>query len=123
MWSWEKKKEAVDVEKLTLEKEDLQRRLNLCEDKVNAYKKQLEGEYAEASFSVDWKAMNAFSIERNPDSSGIPKTIIGFMLAEPVVFTDGNVTEKDIVREWTFYCSHDEHQRLVADFNKFVSGK
>lgn len=123
MWSWEKKKEAVDVEKLQSEKNDLERRLRAYEDTLAAYKKRVDSEYAEASFSVDWKTMNAFSIERNPDSSGIPKTIIGFMLGEPVVFTDGNVTEKDIVREWTFYCSHAEHQRLVAEFNKYVSGK
>ena len=123
MFPWKCGNESVDTEKLQRENEELKRRLNLYEDAVANYKKKLEGEFASASFSIDWKSINAFSIERNLDSNNMPKTIVGFMLSEPVVFTDGTGTEKDIVREWTFYCSHEEHERLVADFNKTVLGK
>jgi hypothetical protein len=77
---------------------------------------------ASASFSVDWKRINAFSIERMWEN-GIPKTIIGYMLTEPVVTTEGEgeqrVTYKDVVREWTYYCSAEKHEELVKQFIEY----
>lgn len=83
--------------------------------KVEEYEARLVGEYSKASYAVDWSTMNAFSIERMREGD-VNKTIIGYMLAEPVVTTEDNVTYKDVVREWALYCSHDEHQRLVKEF-------
>ena len=86
------------------------------------YKKRLESEMASASFSVDWKRINAFSIERMWEN-GIPKTIIGYMLTEPVITTEGEgeqrVTYKDVVREWTYYCSAEKHEELVKQFIEY----
>ena len=89
---------------------------------AKVYKERLDSEFAEASFAVDWHAMNAFSIERVWDN-GVHKTVIGYLLPEPITVTEGNVTTKDTVREWNLSCSHKEHQRLVAEFNEYVKGK
>jgi hypothetical protein len=87
-----------------------------------AYKKRLESEMANASYAIDWDAMKAFSIERMWEN-GLPKTIIGYMLSEPLVTTSGEgverVTEKDVIREWTLYCSAETHEKLVKEFNEW----
>ena len=63
----------------------------------------IKGEISNAAFSIDWKIMNAFSIERNYDHRSI-KTIIGYFV-------------NNVVHEWSLYCSADEHERLVKEFN------
>jgi hypothetical protein len=65
----------------------------------------IKGEISNAACSVDWKIMNAFSIERNYDHRSI-KTIIGYLV-------------NDVVHEWSLYCSADEHERLVKEFNAY----
>jgi hypothetical protein len=121
MWSWEKKQEDDQSYKLATENIKLQQKINELEFKVEKYEKRLVGEYATASYSLDWATMNAFSIERNlcMDGTQNHKTIIGYMVTEPVD-TD---TFKDVIHEWSLYCSHDEHQRLVAEFNEYKSSK
>jgi hypothetical protein len=93
----------------------------------DAYQSRLEGEMANASFAIDWDAMKAFSVERNWDH-GIPRTIIGYMLSEPAVHTEGEggeprVTYKDVVREWTLHCSAERHEELVKEFTAWRSAK
>lgn len=126
MWFCGKKKESVDSYKLETENVALQQKINHLEHQVEAYKTRMESEYSSATYAVDWAAMNAFSIERMMEG-GAAKTIIGYMLTEPVVTTEGEgsqrVTYKDVVREWTLYCSHTEHQRLVAEFELFRKGR
>jgi hypothetical protein len=122
MWSWEKKQKDDQSYKLATENIKLQQKINTLEFKVEKYEKRLEGEYAKASYSIDWDTMNAFSIERNLCCDGDSqnhKTIIGYMLAEPI----DSDTFKDVIHEWTLYCSHDEHQRLVAEFNLYKAAK
>jgi len=85
------------------------------------YKKMVTDDAKRASFSVDWDVMRVFSIERNPSES-MPKTILGHMVSEPIFNTDahGNVFtigEKDVVSEWTLYCSAETHEALVNEFN------
>jgi hypothetical protein len=124
LWSWEKKEDDQSY-KLATENVALQQKINLLENKLAAYESRLEGDYASASYSLDWATMNAFSIERSKCMDGTQnhKTIIGYMMAEPVTTIEDNVTYKDVVREWTLYCSHDEHQRLVAEFNEYKKTK
>lgn len=79
-----------------------------------------KGDVATSTFSADFARMNAFAIERNV--SGTTRevcTIIGYTLKEPVVFTDGNVSEKDVVREWYLYCNQEQHEKLVKEFNEY----
>lgn len=106
--------------------EDLKKENEALKYANEAYKKRLESEMASASVSIDWDAMKVFSIERLWDN-GLPKTILGYMLSEPVVTTEGEheqrVTYKDIVREWTLYCSAEKHEQLVKEFNLYLKGK
>jgi len=122
LWSWEKKEDDQSY-KLASENVKLQQKINHLEDQLKQYRERLEGDFAKASFSVDWAAMNVFSIERNMAGVDGTKTILGYMMAEPVTTIEDNVTYKDVVREWTLYCSHDEHQRLVAEFNEYKKTK
>ena len=105
---------------LKCELEDLKRENLLLKQTNDVYQKRLVGEMETASFAIDWDAMKVFSIERVWDN-GLPKTILGHMLSEPVITTEGEgdqkVTYRDIVREWTLYCSISEHERLVKEFN------
>jgi len=86
-----------------------------------AYQTRLVDEYSKASYSVDFAKMNAFSIERHWDN-GTQKTIIGYILQEPFSTTEGEYSTKDVVREWNLLCSHEEHERLVKQFNDYVKG-
>ena len=86
-----------------------------------AYQTRLVDEYSKASYSVDFAKMNAFSIERHWDN-GTQKTIIGYILQEPFSTTEGEYSTKDVVREWNLLCSHEEHERLVKQFNDYVEG-
>lgn len=81
-----------------------------------------DGDVATSNMALDWSACNAFAIERN-QRDGQACTIVGHIIKEPVAFTDGQVQLKDVVREWYMYCSHDEHQRLVKDFEAYKKGK
>lgn len=108
----------TQIEKLKAENENL-----AYANKV--YQDQLVDEMSKASFSVDWNAMNAFSVERGWNN-GTLRTTIGYMLQEPAIHTEGEeqkVTFKDVVREWVLNCSSSEHERLVKEFNAYVKGK
>jgi hypothetical protein len=111
---------------IKVELEDLKKENERLKYANTQYQSRLMDEMSKASFSVDWKTMNAFSVERGWDN-GTHKTTIGYLLQEPCVHTetDGNqnVVYKDIVREWVLYCSADEHERLVKEFNEYKSNK
>lgn len=104
---------------------ELESQVECLEYANKEYKTRIDDEYSKASYSLNFDKMNAFSIERNWDN-GTQKTIIGYMLQEPVVTTEGEgsskVTYKDVVREWNLFCSHEEHERLVKLFNEYVKG-
>lgn len=115
----------LEVSNLKVQIEDLKKENEKLKYANDAYRKRLETEMANASFSVDWKTMNVFSIERMWEN-GIPKTILGYILEEPVVYTEGDdqrVTHKDVVREWTLYCSAEKHEDLVKEFNDWKAKK
>lgn len=108
---------------LKVELEDLKRENRDLKYANDAYKTRLEGEFSNAPFAIDWDAMKVFSVERNWQN-GIPYTILGYTLSEPAVHTEGEggeprITYKDVVREWTLYCSATEHARLIAEFNEW----
>jgi hypothetical protein len=121
LWSWEKKQEDNSY-KLAEENVKLKQHINYLEDQVEKYKTRLDSEYAKASYSMDWGTMNAFSVERMIEN-GMHKTIIGYLIAEPVTTVQDNVTYKDVVREWSLYCSHQQHEKLVAEFNEYKKTK
>ena len=112
----------LEISNLKVDLENLQRENKELKYANDAYKKRLETEMANASFAIDWEAMNVFSIERMWEN-GLPKTVLGYILEEPVIYTEGEdqrVTHKDVVREWTLYCSAEKHEQLVAEFKEWL---
>lgn len=108
--------DKVAYSNLKVECDDLRRENIRLKADNDAYRTRLTGDMAAASFSIDWDAMKVFSVERNWNN-GCPTTILGYMLTEPAVHTEGAVTYKDVVREWTLHCSAEKHETLVAEFN------
>lgn len=98
---------------------DLDARLQEAQNKVLALENQIKvmtAEEANASFAVDFKTINAFSVERNVHD-GRPCTIIGYLLPKETV-KDGGITNTDVVREWYLYCSINKHESLVQEFRE-----
>lgn len=112
--------DRLAVSNLKVQIEDLKKENEKLQYANEAYRKRLESEMVNASFAIDWEAMKAFSIERMWEN-GLPKTIIGYMLEEPVTIVEGEVTTKDVVREWTLYCSAEKHEQLVQEFKEWKS--
>lgn len=112
--------DRLAVSNLKVQIEDLKKENEKLRFANDAYQKRLESEMANASFAIDWDAMRVFSVERMWEN-GLPKTIIGYMLEEPVTVVEGDVTTKDVVREWTLYCSADKHEELVKEFKEWLS--
>jgi hypothetical protein len=102
--------------------DELQKDIENLKYANDVYKKRLETEMANASFAIDWDAMNVFSIERVWED-GLPKTILGYIIEEPVTVCEGETTTKDVVREWNLYCSAEKHEELVKEFKEWVSSK
>ena len=100
---------------MKIERDDLKKENEKLSYANDAYRKRLESEMSNASVAIDWDAMKVFSVERMWEN-GLPKTVLGYMLSEPFVITEGEVTTKDVVREWTLYCSADKHEELVKEF-------
>lgn len=112
--------DRLAISNLKVQLEDLKKENEKLQYANDAYKKRLEGEMANASYAIDWDTMKVFSIERMWEN-GLPKTILGHILEEPIVTTEGDgqnvrVTTKDVVREWTLYCSAEKHEELVKEF-------
>jgi len=107
---------------LKVELEDLKRENEKLKVDINAYQKRFDGEMATSSFAIDWDAMKVFSVERNFGFNG-PTTILGYMLSEPAIHTEEQVTYKDVVREWTLHCSAEKHEQLVKEFNEWKGKK
>ena len=113
----------LEVSNLKVQLEDLKKENKILQYANDVYKSRLESEMVNASFAVNWDAMNVFSVERMWEN-GVPKTILGYILEEPVVYTEGDdqrVTHKDVVREWTLYCSAEKHEQLVAEFKQWMA--
>ena len=96
-------------------------------DAISNYSKELENQFdgvenaikarseCPPSFNFNDENFNVFSVERldMPSAAGVPnkseRTSIGYtMLGE-----NKNV----IIKEWTLYCSREDHNKLVAEFN------
>jgi hypothetical protein len=60
-----------------------------------------------STFVIDWKNMDAFSVERMGEAKEA-YTIIGYYAK-----TENDVRE---VAEWKFYCSQEQHEKLAKEF-------
>ena len=118
--------DRIAYSNLKVEIEDLKNENVALRCANDAYKMRYEGEMANSSFAIDWDAMKVFSVERN--FSATPTTILGYMLSEPAIHTEGEggeprITYKDVVREWTLHCSPEKHEQLVKEFIEWKARK
>lgn len=115
----------TEISKLKQRIEELERTVQDREQTIQSLQRQIAQyrDFSNATFSVDFRAMNAFSVERLLSESMVPTTVIGYMLAEPVTVKDEGTVTKDVVREWTLRCSAEQHERLVEEFNEYVQSK
>lgn len=107
--------------KLKVEFENLKKENDKLKSINTTYQTRYEHEENNASFSIDWNAMKVFSVERN--FVGVPRSILGYMLSAPAVYTEKSVTYNDDVREWTLQCSAEKHEELVKEFNEWKVNK
>jgi len=94
----EKDSKHVAVKTLQAELEQANEKIKKLEQQL----KQRPNDMDKASFNVDFRKINAFSIERSVRDH-LPVTIIGH-------WVDGKVDQ------WYLYCSLSEHEKLVKDF-------
>lgn len=119
--SWFSKVKPVDVTDMDRRLDDLEIELTRkCNEvtEIQAKVRAYEDATRSATFSFDFAAVKAFSVERNIGSEGLPVTIIGYMLEEPVVISEGETTTKDVVREWYMSCDETQHEAIVKAFKE-----
>lgn len=114
-----KKKTDDQLENALLSKSELTKKVEKLEAELKAHKDHFENinnAIRASNFSFDFKAVKAFSIERNIHNN-LPVTIIGYFLPEARVIENDGVVTNDIVREWYLYCSQEQHEKLVEQFD------
>jgi len=92
---------------LESEIKDLRLELKWKKEEVDRLRQTLEDQKKHARselVSFDFKAVKVFSIEREWDSRGT-HTTIGYIV-------------NDEVKQWVFFCSEDQHERLVKEFQQ-----
>ena len=95
-------------------------------DELNAQIKQMREDAQDAkerdlqtsTFALNFDTMRVFAIERNMHNGEVC-TIVGHFIAEPVTFTDGSVAAKETTKEWYMYCSQEQHEKLVKEFEAY----
>lgn len=83
----------------------------------------LNKKIADVDFVINWKEMNAFSVERMVNDN-LPVTVIGYFIEEPV-FNQGvdMWVPKKVVCEWYLHCNEDRHNELARQFKEYLKGK
>lgn len=120
MMRWFSKINPVDIAEKDRRIEELEQEIQRYSDALSAERKKMEeftNATRSATFSFDFNTVKAFSVERNV-SGGLPCTIIGYLLPEPVSVTEGDITTKDVVREWYLYCDEKQHEEIVKSFKE-----
>lgn len=89
---------------------------------LKEYIASLESKSRDSTFSFDFNAVDAFSVERNWNNGKLC-TIIGYLVNEQIIHDNGKILDKQSVKEWYLYCSDQQHEKLVKDFNESKKGK
>jgi hypothetical protein len=71
------------------------------------YDQQQEIAAQPQSYAIAFAAINAFSIERGLNSTGVPITTIGWL------------DKEGGTNEWYFHCNQDTHEGLVRQFKAY----
>jgi seryl-tRNA synthetase len=113
----EREKELLsEIEDLKKTNEALEKKKRLLENELQDTLQQKSDIIADCECSVNFKTLNAFSIERvlkpkDGQYSFVREiTNIGYMV-------------NDKIHEWFFACSREAHERLVKEFNEYMAQK
>lgn len=102
---------CAECEKLSAEIEQLTTELNEIKARDTAEKESVFDDVV-----VDFKQMDAFSIERETDSiTGAPHTVIGYLIKNG----DNSVS----VEQWYLTISNKKHKELVEQFKNYIIKK
>jgi hypothetical protein len=74
---------------------------------IAEYADRMSDQYSTATYAINWHQMEPFSIERML-VNGVAKTVLGYL------------DEAGSIKEWTLYCSHAMHEKLVEEFRQYV---
>jgi hypothetical protein len=106
-----------EVERL----EQLTKAQTVAYDELVAYydkkRKELESESRDQSVSIDFRAMNAFSVERIVRDNE-PITIIGYSLQKK---SEGSYSTE--VKEWYLHCNDRVHNDVVKQFKEYMENR
>lgn len=92
---------------LESEIEDLKRKLKWKQEEVDRLRGIIDNQEKQVRnelVSFDFKAVKVFSVEREWDTRG-SRTNIGYVL-------------NDEVHQWHLFCSDEQHERLVKEFER-----
>ena len=113
------------INELEWEVADLKDENRRLEEKLTKYDVEFENRLAlgadlkASGQTIDWEVMNAFCIERNKgniqDLGLCCYTTIGY------IGTGENGEQK--VKEWHLWTTVEQHNKLVEDFNAYISKK
>lgn len=116
-------KHAEEMEVLKQTISDKDREISSLNTELDRLKKELDDikreRYAvisECAFEIDFKGINAFSIER------MERPIVKGETFQREV-TNIGYTQEGIVKEWIFYCSRDTHEKIAGQFRDFLRMK
>jgi len=88
-------------------------------DSLKATLKDINQGTYNSTFAIDFNVLKVITIVRTTTVNDYPKTVIGYLLPE-------GSPEKgyfEQVREWNFYCSEEQHEKLVTEFNRHKNKK
>ena len=97
------------VATLTKTIEQLEAQIKRMHDEAECAKLK---DIATSNFAIDFNKMRVCALERNMHN-GMVCTIIGHLIAEPVGDTG---KFKEHVKEYYFYCSQEQHEKLIKEF-------
>jgi len=120
MMKWFSKINPIDLAEKNRRISELEKEITRYADALSQARnhiQEIKDGCRSASFEFDFSAVKVFSVERNTRDD-IPCTIIGYLLPEPMIVTEDNVTTKEVVREWYLYCDDVQHNKLVESFRE-----
>ena len=114
---------------------ELQREVERLEQLVNAHEvaynelaaiydkrnKDLDDASRELPVTLNFDAINAFSVERLMQNNK-PVTVIGYFVNERIP-DDNRIVTVQKVKEWYLYCNDKVHKDIVKQFNDYMASR
>jgi hypothetical protein len=106
------------------DKNELQKEIAQLKEAIDSHNRTCEENTRKdvhtSTFAINFDVMNVFSIERGFRDKYTAYTVLGYFTPIPIVGADNVVVgTKNEMHEWSLYCSHEEHNRIVQEFNEW----